>query len=121
MAMVGVALEAEQAQRSAGLDQAGQLVHLGRRRLGRQVRLEDPAHVGVAAAAGGEAAVRWRAEAAQMEVVDPDRGDAGRELALGEAGPARGGDGADVDQQADAGGGQGPDAPRPASIPGSRW
>ena len=86
--MVRVPLVAEQAQRCPVGDQADQLVELGDRRRGQQMRGVDAAQIGVSPGPGREPAVRWRTQAAQMQVIDPDRGDAGGELPLGEAGPA---------------------------------
>src|SRR5690242_20628632 len=53
------------------------------------------------ALAGGEPAFGGRAERPQMQIADAVLVEAGGELALGEAGPARGGHGAHVDDEVD--------------------
>src|SRR5262249_27894661 len=80
-----------------------ELVHL-LARIGRlEMFLEDAEELVAVAGARGEAALLGRPERAQMDVADAALVEAGGKLALGEAGTARGRDGAHVDDEVDLG------------------
>mgnify|MGYP001806079608 CR=1 FL=1 len=102
VAVLGMALEAQQADRPAGPDDVGQNRAFGNR-LGRlEMRVVDGFQVVPATGPRGKAAVGRCAELAQVEIIDPPLRDAGGELALGKARSARGRDGADIDEERDA-------------------
>jgi hypothetical protein len=101
-----VALVAQQAEAPAGFGQRRERVEL-LARLGRlEMLLEDAKQLAALAGARGEPALLRRAERAQVQVADAALVEPGGELALGEAGPPRGGDGAHVDHQVDLGVGE---------------
>ena len=85
MAMVHVALVAEQAHAFAGFDDAGKLVELGLPGRSRQVRLVDPKEVVEPAGAGSEPPLFRRTEASQVQVGDTTPIEAGSKLSLGES------------------------------------
>ncbi len=106
VAMFGVAFEAEDADPAPGAHQLRQFIELFPRSGRREMRVVDPAQLVIMAAACGLPTLGGSAKAAQMQVADATFGDAGGEMAFGEAGAPRGGNRAHVDQKLDPGAGQ---------------
>ena len=104
VAMVVVALVAEKADARPDLHQRREFVELfpGLRRL-QVLRIDPAAAFSNSPLRAASAALLRRAEPAQMQVGDAALIEAGGELVLGEARPARGRHRAHVDQQLDAG------------------
>ena len=90
VAVLGPALVAQQAQASPLADQLAEIGEFGLGLRGGELALIDPPQIVVEAGPRRMPAFGGRAQSAQVEIVDSGLGQAGGELALGEAGATRG-------------------------------
>jgi hypothetical protein len=102
MAVMRLALVAEQAAAPPGRKFAQHLELVGCFRH-FQMGFEDPPEIVVSSASGSQTTVGRRAQRTKVQIFDVDRGDAGLQRVLGEAGAAGGRNGADIHEDLDRG------------------